>query len=199
MKAITVMSISLLTILCWGCSAPNAATDEPAASKQEPEFGRDSTGVEVDLVLTLNLRLKFVDAAGKNLVEGIETQGEAATWRGDKVRPDLYKMTTQVVNPFGIQPNPLRVFSTPDGLYLVLSLVMDIELHRDYVFKTATYTLVCPYVFGDDKAHTVVAYGNNTDPLNPHYTHIEVDGTEYAVKKDKENPIVFYATVVVDR
>jgi len=148
-------------------------------------FGHDDP--EYDFI-ACNLALGFRDASGKDLVEGIGLKD--SQW--ENVDPDLYEFEV-LRSGFPVAASPRLRMERYDGnccFSIAFSWVVDDDKDEERL----SYRLKCPYVFGDDAVHELIAYWNIPEKKttsNEYFARcvrIEFEGNEIISDKcDNEN------------
>jgi hypothetical protein len=133
----------LLPALFGGCGM------EP----EEPmEYFSPFVGVTLDVF--------FVDSEGKDLVEGIPTikkKDDPITSRAGNLSPSAYHIKLFKDDEESNRKPSVLVYDREDvtgkpGYAIVFSFLTS---NRGFNHKKIRYEFVCPYIFGDDKVHTL--------------------------------------------
>ena len=187
-----------IAIMMFGCQSEN--NDNISYGGVNPVFGHI-------------LQLSFQDASGKDLVKGIgyDTTNYGTQNNFGSILPELYTLNVQCEDccypespPGAIyDPSPLpklEINIVEDKYYLFFSggiwkgkNCLDLE-------RTITYTLTCPYVFGDDREHEMVTFWKADDLEQP---DMDCYGLEFDGKEIPGVTLVFNSlyetTIVLDK
>ncbi len=167
------------------------------------------------------LILSFRDAAGNDLVDGLEGTEPEGSINGDHVKPELYELISSP-SLYELRPSvrgredpyPKLTFSAPrenptpglgssppyDGYYLLGISMTTTPKHKG--LSTITYTLTCPHVFGDEAAHEIVTYWRKPSSGRSYYRacyRVEVDGREFTDITYASGEQLSFATIVLER
>ncbi len=157
-----------------------------------------------------NLLLTFHDASGKDLVKGIEfikwtDQLPEEEIMGGAVSPDLYMM--EVLFPDGSPPlvDEYQTLNFQKGTETYNFPTLDrfgnflyFHIIDERAMEKITYNLTCPYVFGDDAEHEIIAYCKKKLHNNYVCYRILLDGKEIKTIQDSNGGIVAAATVIIE-
>ena len=157
--------------------------------------GGFGTGGEAE-IFRHNLYLSFVDAAGNDLVEGIET-----------LEPDMVSrgMYTLDVFPKGYTGTPqlyLGKRSESDPFELSFRTTTEWKVNTAML----RYTLTCPHVFGDEERHEIVTFWENSSkgrPVNRNNLSVcigvVIDGEQVLDMTHSSDKRDCWATITLDR
>lgn len=113
-------------------------------------FSRCSDGNEAP-PYTYNLKLKFENSSGKNLVNGLKYQQESGGY------------SYQVTDTYKLQISSTDVSNQKEILYVEVENDQAEYLYFSYstfdnVAPTITWKLVCPHIFGDNEEHVITSH-----------------------------------------
>lgn len=160
-------------------------------------FGHEEP--EYDYVV-YNLAIGFRDASGKDLVEGIGLK--ESQW--ENVDTGLYELEVLRSGfPVAISPR-LRMECYDANYYFSINFLWAVD--ADTNEEQLTYRLKCPYVFGDDAVHELIAHWNipkekiASNEYFGHCVRIEFEGSEIIPDKcDNANRGYWAVLTVVER
>lgn len=169
-----IIIISLGTLLLYGCT------------KDLGDYDTD------EYILLINL--KTLD--GVDVLKDIPTTGisylrlvdDKDGWTRE-VNHDLYWLNMTQPEELSRTPLlPLPVTKINNSYYLTICFIDNI---RSEYYNQLTFKMICSYIFGDDKEHTIVTYWNsdglympNNDRPRVECSRLTIDGVEYLVNQE---------------
>ncbi len=190
-----------MAAMCISCEKNQTEIDDTPPSKQ---YG---------------LWLSFIDAEGNDLVEGIESVEPESSINNASVAPDQYTLVSSPdlnelwpwegsipqlmgmipVDPWGRDPYPSLILTPSTNGYRHLFVQTTSAPWYEGFLEKITYTLTCPYIFGDDLPHKIVTYWKEVNSYYSVCDRIVIDGREITgiTYSDKER--ISFATIVLDR
>ena len=134
--------------------------------------------------------LSFVDNEGHDLVEGIETTLDDTGSPIVQKKEYTYEFLNSKDNSSKRHSIRLEKVEGYNALYIseVLWDGSCLEIH-----KSLTHKLSCPYIFGDEKAHTIVAHWKfSNQDKRICLVRLTLDGVDARIveSKDRYNPLV---------
>jgi len=201
MKTIRLVHLLLVVVLISGCSSP--------VLEVKGELENRENGIPDDLMQAGSycVLVNIVDASGANKLEGLVPEAVFEGWNGENlfapIEPSLYKWSVEGPSLSPWYPNGLSVFK-PWGDYFLSLEDFRIPLDRPKD-EESIHKITIPYVFGDDKEHTFIAYwefrlDQGTERYYLYCSRMEMDGKEYPVtyETDSRPGALSIAWIVLD-
>lgn len=136
--------------------------------------------------------LAFVDENDKDLIEGISTSSDISGRLMLRDGTYVYKMVKPASKDGFTEPDYIYI-NRIDGRHNVLEIFdMLWEAYRyDNKPEVLTRTLACPYIFGDEKEHSIVSYWKYDDSCGGiELIRITIDGKDAHIEAEGDKSLV---------